>query len=113
MQWPSHWLQTGCPMGSILGPLLWNIGYDVILQQLEERGTRFCCYADDTLLIVGADTVGELRSRVQEEVAEVSSAKLGIGLNLNIQKTAVLVFDGRPKYSVCTRLTAAYGPPED
>ena len=42
------------PQGSVLGPLLWNIAYDLVLTRtVLLEGVSLTCYADDTLLLAG------------------------------------------------------------
>ena len=50
----SQTLERGCPQGSVLGPALWNILYDIVITSLAEKYPDLCVYADNTLLIVGA-----------------------------------------------------------
>ena len=59
-------LNSGCPQGSVLGPTLWNILYDEIIRYLEGRYPGMCVYADDTFLIVTANTIPELKGKVEE-----------------------------------------------
>lgn len=40
---------AGVPQGSVLGPLLWNLAYDYVLESRIEEGCHVLCYADDTL----------------------------------------------------------------
>lgn len=44
-------VNRGVPQGSVLGPLLWNLGYDEVLHAPLPLGVYVTCYADDTLLI--------------------------------------------------------------
>ena len=53
-------LRCGCPQVSVLGPLLWNIGYDCVLDGLAEQQLIHYAYADDTLIVVCANTRDEL-----------------------------------------------------
>jgi len=41
----------GVPQGSVLGPTLWNVGYDGVLRGYLPPGLDLVCYADDTLVL--------------------------------------------------------------
>lgn len=47
---------AGVPQGSVLGPTLWNIAYDSVLQLGSDYGCQTICYADDTLVLASGDT---------------------------------------------------------
>lgn len=59
-------MTAGVPQGSILGPLLWDIGYDYVLQADLEPGCRVLCYADDTLVISTADNLTDLTGKLND-----------------------------------------------
>lgn len=92
----AHQLEVGCPMGSILRPLLWNIGYDAILRKLQDRGVSTFCYADDTLILIGETTVANLVELTVQEIERTSADMREIGLEFNERKTSILVFNCRP-----------------
>ena len=51
--------EKGTPQGGPLSPLLWNIRLDDLDKELEQRGHRFCRYADDCNIYVGSRRGGE------------------------------------------------------
>ncbi|XP_053989808.1 uncharacterized protein LOC128882247, partial [Hylaeus volcanicus] len=77
----------GVPQGSVLGPLLWNFGYDSVLRGLLPPGVFVVCYADDTLIIaVGRD--GTRVHRLAELAAAIVVARIqALGLRISPQKT--------------------------
>jgi len=77
------------PQGSVLGPHLWNLGYNTVLNGvLLPPGCDIVCYADDTLIIAAGRDWGEARSRANEATASVVRH---IG-NLGPQKTEAIYF---------------------
>lgn len=41
----------GIPRGSVLGPFLWNLAYDVVLRMVLPRNVEVICNADNTLVL--------------------------------------------------------------
>lgn len=58
-------LTCGILQESVLGPLLWNITYDVVLCLPLPRGTITIGYADDTMIVAEGDTVEEVQNRTK------------------------------------------------
>lgn len=85
-QYPLKFKVCDC-VGGVLSPLLSNIVLDELDRELEQRGLRFCRYADDSNIYVRSRRAGE---RVMESISRFISAKLK--LKVNRQKSAV----GRP-----------------
>jgi len=77
----------GTPQGGPLSPLLSNILLDDLDKELEQRGHRFCRYADDCNIYVQTQRSGE---RVMESVTHFLEQRLK--LKVNPEKSAV----GRP-----------------
>ncbi|VDO13798.1 unnamed protein product, partial [Brugia timori] len=85
-------LTRGCPQGSVLGPTLWNIVHDCVIRGLEPEYPRTTCYADDTLVIVGAHTKPDIEAAVRTCITTVTDLVGLNGLSLNTDKTEVLCF---------------------
>lgn len=93
-RWP---MRCGVPQGSVLGPMLWNLGYDWVLRGALLPKMRIFCYADDTLVVA--------REKSYEEVARLASVgttlvvnRIGrLGLKVALHKTEVVMFHGPRK----------------
>ncbi|MHB8145975.1 MAG: group II intron reverse transcriptase/maturase [Vulcanimicrobiaceae bacterium] len=70
--------EEGTPQGGPLSPLLGNIMLDDLDKLLEERGLRFCRYADDANIYVRSQRAGE---RVMSSVRRFIEGRLGLKLN--------------------------------
>ena len=75
---------SGSPQGGPLSPLLSNIVLDELDKELEQRGHRFCRYADDCNIYVKSEKAGE---RVMSSVVDYIERKLK--LKVNRQKSGV------------------------
>lgn len=89
-------LQRGCPQGSVLGPVLWNISFNSTLAPISP-GVSVQAYADDTLLICSAENFEELRRTVALATNTVIARLAAKGLELNASKTEALL--------LCRRIT--------
>jgi RNA-directed DNA polymerase len=75
----------GTPQGGPLSPLLANIYLDVLDQELERRGHRFCRYADDCNIYVGSQSAAErtlasIQGWIEKHLRlKVNAAKSGTG----------------------------------
>ncbi|XP_037292216.1 uncharacterized protein LOC119188596 [Manduca sexta] len=81
-------------LGSVLGPLLWNIGYDWVLRGTNLRGVAVVCYADDTLVTATARTFqrASLLASFGTELVVRRIRRLGLAVALH--KTEALAFHG-------------------
>lgn len=65
-------VNRGIPQGSILGPLLWNLGYDAVLRNAElAPDCSVICYADDTIILASGDDWQEAVLKANEAVVSV------------------------------------------
>jgi RNA-directed DNA polymerase len=74
----------GTPQGGPLSPLLSNVLLDELDKELEQRGHKFCRYADDCNIYVRSREAGE---RVMSSVTRFLSERLR--LKVNVEKSAV------------------------
>jgi group II intron reverse transcriptase/maturase len=70
--------EEGTPQGGPLSPLLANIMLDDLDKLLEQRGHRFCRYADDCNIYVRSQRAGE---RVMSAVRHFIEKRLGLKIN--------------------------------
>lgn len=70
--------EEGTPQGGPLSPLLANILLDDLDKELEQRGLRFCRYADDCNIYVKTKRAGE---RVKDSVTKYLVQKLKLKVN--------------------------------
>lgn len=76
--------EEGCPQGGPLSPLLSNIMLNELDKELEERGHKFCRYADDCNIYVRSRKAAE---RTMQSVTKFLEGKLK--LRVNREKSAV------------------------
>jgi len=85
-------IQAGVPQGSVIGPLLWNVGYDVILHKDLEVGSHLICYADDTLILSEAKSAADSLSRASLQTHRILHEIRRLGLRVAARKTEVALF---------------------
>ncbi|CAG4914405.1 unnamed protein product [Colias eurytheme] len=89
-----HRVARGVPQGSVLGPLLWNIGYNHVLQGRLPQGVSAICYADDTLVVSTGRDFREARLRATAGVAQVVTRIKNLGLKVALDKSEAICFHG-------------------
>lgn len=82
----------GVPQGSVLGSLLWDLAYDEVLLAALPPGVTVIGYADDTIVVVGAETWQEGRQIANLAVTCVVRVMSRLGLRVARQKTEALYF---------------------
>lgn len=68
----------GCPQGSPVSPMLSNIVLNELDHELENRGHRYCRWADDFVILVKSQRAAE---RVMEGISRYLEGELGLPVN--------------------------------
>ena len=90
----------GVPQGSVLGPTLWNIGFNGILKLQLPPGVQILCYADDTLVVACADAVDEVQHMVNKALDTLTKWIQLAELELAVDKTHCELFHSLISYVV-------------
>lgn len=83
-------VSRGVPQGSVLGPLLWNLCYDEVLEICLPEGCGIVGYADDTLLVSTQEHINTTISSVQIMFEQIKNKLLEMELTLSSEKTEVV-----------------------
>jgi hypothetical protein len=91
-------LSLGCPQGSASGQGFWNISYDDIFELGNNEDIQLISFADDTNLMVFADTIQELEDKTNEKLKQIENRAKESKLGFNVDKTQTVLFTQRLKY---------------
>jgi len=92
-------LSKGCPQGSILGPLCWNMLFDTFLKLKWPQGVKLIAYADDAALFIRARSARELQAKIDFCLRLVESWGAENELTFSAAKTQALWLKGRLRKS--------------
>jgi len=65
-------ITKGCTQGSCCGPGLWNIQYNPILNLRYTKNTKIIAFADDLVLMVEAESIGEAENFANIELNKIA-----------------------------------------
>ena len=113
----SFTLSKGCPQGSVLSPLLWNVLLDGLLKAIhsfevprvprtrDQKTTLRCiAYADDILVYASHRCPRYLESVIQSAYTQVDYWTRSVRLKLSVRKTELMLFSRKNKQRFVTDL---------
>jgi len=83
-------IDRGCPQGSVLGPILFNLYVGKCMSGLE--GCNFVSYADDSYVLNYGNTIDEAKSAARKNMIKHISNLREAGMVVNQAKTEVIAF---------------------
>lgn len=89
----------GVPQGSVLGPALWNVAYDSLLDMDVPPGVHLVGFADDLAVIGVAKTGGLLEDSVNPTLESIDAWMRGKGLELAHHKSEAVMLTRRWAYT--------------
>uniref|UniRef100_A0A1B6E1N0 Reverse transcriptase domain-containing protein n=1 Tax=Clastoptera arizonana TaxID=38151 RepID=A0A1B6E1N0_9HEMI len=91
-----EWEATmGCPQGSVLGPIFWNMVMDEMLQSFREEGIECIAYADDLAIVVSGNSRLELETAAQDAMDALAGWARKLRLTISPTKTVGLMLKGK------------------
>lgn len=94
----SRWVTCGVPQGSVLGPTLWNVLYDGLLELQMPPGVQLVAFADD-VAVVGIARTGSKAEELMNPVLEAISIWMSEnGLKLAPDKSEAVVLTAKKIY---------------
>jgi hypothetical protein len=99
----SNYLEITCgtPQGTILSPLFYNI-YVNDLHLLSGDDRHIIQYADDTSIIIGANSVNNLIEKCETCLSDFEAYFSRLNLSLNVTKTKVIFINTKQQYTIKT-----------
>lgn len=96
-------LTKGCPQGSVLGPYLWNLGFDDFLSIPLPPECSLTGYADDGLLLIHSNTRAGIQRLANDCLSLIYDWGIRNRLQFAPQKTYQLLLKGNLKNPPCVK----------
>jgi len=90
-------VNMGCPQGSCLGPGMWNIFYNSLLDVKFRSGTTIIAYADDLILLTRGKTVSETENIANTELTKISKWARDNKVSFNDKNSKVMLMTRRKR----------------
>jgi retron-type reverse transcriptase len=88
-------INRGCPQGACCGPRLWNLQYDTVLKLQYKRHTKVIAFADDLLVMIRAESIGEAENNANIEIDKIEKWAMDSKIRFNDEKSKVMLLTGR------------------
>lgn len=88
-------VDKGCPQGSLLGPVLWNLVFNNMLVTIQRAGFIVIAYADDGVIIISGDTRKTLEELGQKIVNIIDNWCKKHKMTLSKSKTVMMILKGK------------------
>ena len=88
-------ITAGVPQGSVLGPFLWNVMYDGLLNLDLQDGAKLVGYADDIALVINQKTPELVEIIANDSLSRCSRWLWRNGLQLAVPKTEAILVTNR------------------
>lgn len=92
-----HWLRRGCPQGSCLGPFLWRVFVQSLINELKRRGFKIVAFADDILLLLFGKTRKALEDMDREALQIIHNWSIENQIQISYEKCKAMNLR-KPKY---------------
>jgi len=93
----------GVPQGSVVGPFLWNVTYNSVLKEELPRGCALLGFADDTMVVVAAKTIPDVKQLSNRALERIARTISGLNLQIAAEKTEAVLFTN-PYNTICQAL---------
>ena len=87
-------ITKGCPQGSVLGPLFWNLIFDEAIEIRGRSGNGSIAFADDLIVVVSAGSRSGIETKANEVTRELSEWCKRQKLQLSKTKTEMILLKG-------------------
>lgn len=101
-------ITSGVPQGSILGPFLWNLMYDGLLNIILPKGAKIVGYADDIALIVDQPSTELVEITANDSLSRISRWLVSKKLSLAPHKTEAILITRRRNFNLPKLLVDGY-----
>lgn len=87
-------VDMGCPQGSVLGPVLWNIVLEGLLRTELPEDVEILAFADDTILLAYGDSRLIMERHLQLAIASIEEWAQDVKLTFSTRKTKAMYLKG-------------------